>query len=265
MAKDSLDEFYKNLDKEYGKSPQDKNIEYVVSLIKQRVKPDGTIDDDIPVPSVRSVAEVIIIIMERPNLTFKQFCEKDRSHKRVIEYLFIRVKNHYDEVEELIKKLLRISLPGVNPKMILAFLKLWRDINSEYKPSPFLKNILFPERTDEILQTLHFLTNGEVGKGAALVMCVAKEEGLIGSNRFEDVTDEFPSFHQKAYNKELALFSGKGDTYDSQKEPIRISLRTRIGYTKTENGRIEFTKISLSLQNMVMPFWHWLKSYFRQR
>ena len=49
MAKDSLDEFYKNLDKEYGKSPQDKNIEYVVSLIKQRVKPDGTVDDDIPV------------------------------------------------------------------------------------------------------------------------------------------------------------------------------------------------------------------------
>ena len=265
MAKDSLDEFYKNLDKEYGKSPQDKNIEYVVSLIKQRVKPDGTVDDDIPVPSVRSVAEVIIIIMERPNLTFKQFCEKDRSHKRVIEYLFIRVRNHYDEVEELIKKLLRVSLPGVNPKMILAFLKLWRDINSEYKSSPFLKNILFPERADEILATLHSLTDGEVGRGAALAMCVAKEEGLISSCKFEDITDEFPSIHQKAYNKELAMFSGKGDTHERHKEPIRTLLRSRIGYTKKEDGRVGFTKTSLSLRNLVMPFWRWFMSYFRQR
>ena len=76
-----------------------KNVEYVMSLIKQRLQPDGKVDDNIPVPSLEAVAEVMVIMTERPNLTFEQFCEKDRSHKRVIEYLFIRAKNHYDEVD----------------------------------------------------------------------------------------------------------------------------------------------------------------------
>lgn len=70
-----------------------------MSLIKQRLQPDGKVDDNIPVPSLEAVAEVMVIMTERPNLTFEQFCEKDRSHKRVIEYLFIRAKNHYDEVD----------------------------------------------------------------------------------------------------------------------------------------------------------------------
>ena len=35
MAKDKLDEFYENLDREYGKSNTDKNVDYVMSLIKQ--------------------------------------------------------------------------------------------------------------------------------------------------------------------------------------------------------------------------------------
>ena len=47
MAKDKLDEFYENLDKEYGKSNTDKNVDYVMSLIKQRLLPDGTVDDNI--------------------------------------------------------------------------------------------------------------------------------------------------------------------------------------------------------------------------
>ena len=53
MAKDKLDEFYENLDREYGKSNTDKNVDYVMSLIKQRLLPDGTVDDNISVPSLQ--------------------------------------------------------------------------------------------------------------------------------------------------------------------------------------------------------------------
>ncbi len=261
MAKDKLDEFYENLDKEYGKSNTDKNVDYVMSLIKQRLLPDGTVDDNIPVPSLQSVAEVMVIMTERPNLTFEQFCEKDRSHKRVIEYLFIRAKNHYEEVEGLIKQLLGKSFKGLTPQIVLAFLKMWRQFNSESRPSSFLQIILFPERSQEIIDTLHFLTDGEVGKGAALVMMVAQEEGLIKSCRYEDVKDEFPTFHQKAYNKELNTMLIGGSTYDALKEPIRISLRTRIGYIK-EGGQITFKKTSMTPRNMFLQFWRWVMSFF---
>ena len=65
MAKDKLDEFYKNLDKEYGKSIEDRNVDYITSLLKLREQPDGTIDDSIQPPSLQSTAEVIVLIMTR--------------------------------------------------------------------------------------------------------------------------------------------------------------------------------------------------------
>ena len=260
MAKDKLDEFYENLDKEYGKSNTDKNVDYVMSLIKQRLLPDGTVDDNIPVPSLQSVAEVMVIMTERPNLTFEEFCEKDRSHKRVIEYLFIRARNHYDEVEGLIKQLLGKSFKGLTPKIVFAFLKIWRQFNSEYKPSSFMKVVLFPEKAKEIIDTLHFLINGEIGKNAATVMFVARDEGLISSCKYEEIKDEFPSIHQKAYNKELSqLDMGERETFF---RPTRTALRTRIGYTKKEDGRIEFTGTSLSPINMLYQIWRWVLSLF---
>ena len=259
MAKDKFDEFYENLDREYGKSNTDKNVEYVMSLIKQRLQPDGKVDDNIPVPSLESVAEVMVIMTERPNLTFEQFCEKDRSHKRVIEYLFIRAKNHYDEVEGLIKQLLGKSFKGLTPKIVLAFLKMWRQMNKESRPSSFLKVVQFPERAKEIIDTLHFMIDGEVGKGAATVMFVARDEGLLSSCKYENIKDEFPSIHQKAYNKELAqLDRGDRETFF---RPIRTVLRSRIGYTKHDDGRIEFVKTSMSPKNMLYQFFRWLWSF----
>ena len=165
MAKDKLDEFYESLDREYGKSNTDKNIDYVMSLIKLRARPDGTVDDSVPVPSLQSVAEVIILITERPNLTFRQFCEKDRRHKQVVEYLFIRARNHHDEVKGLIKQLFGKAFPGLTPKMVISFLKIWERFCTEQRPTPFVKAVLYPEKSKEILETLHFLTDGEIGKG----------------------------------------------------------------------------------------------------
>ncbi len=63
MANNSLDEFYKDLDKEYGKSIEDRNVDYIKSLLKLREQPDGKIDDNIQPPSLQSTAEVIILIM----------------------------------------------------------------------------------------------------------------------------------------------------------------------------------------------------------
>jgi hypothetical protein len=260
MAKDKFDEFYESIDKEYGKSNTDKNVDYVMSLVKQREQPDGSIDDDIPAPTLQSTAEVIILVMTRSDILFEQFCEKDRGHKRVIEYVFIRGVKHRDEIISFLKQLLSKSIPGLAPKLVLGFIRLFDQLCPKEKPTAFLKVIQFPEKAKEIIDTLHFMTNGYVGKDAALVMVVAQEEGLISSSRYDDIKEEFPSIHQKAYNKDLSSLHDK--TYEDMKRPIRTALRTRIGYVRLEDGRIEFKKRSLSPRNMVLQFWRWIMSFF---
>ena len=260
MAKDSLEDFYKNLDKEYGKSIEDRNVDYIMSLVKLREQPDGTIDDNIQPPSLQSTAEVIITVMTRHDIPYEQFCEKDRGHKRVIEYIFIRGVKHRDEIVSFLKQLLNKSIPGLGPKLVLGFIRLLDQFIPKDKPTSFLNVIQFPEKAKEIMDTLHFMTNSEKGKGAALVMLVACEEGLIKSCKYEDIKEEFPSVSQKAYNKELPLLRDK--TQEDLKIPIRASLRTRIGYTKKDNGRIVFKKTSMSPRNMLYQFWRGVMSFF---
>ena len=260
MANNKLEEFCKSIDKEYGKSNTDKNIDYIMSLVKQREQPDKSIDDNIPAPSLRSTAEVIYIVMTRGDIPFKKFCEKDRGHKQVIEYVFIRGVKHRDEIVSFLKQLLGKSIPGLGPKLVLGFIRLLDQFVPKDKPTSFLNVIQFPEKAKEIMDTLHFMTNGEIGKGAALVMLVACEEGLIKSCRYEDIKEEFPSISQKAYNKELPLLRDK--TQEDLKIPIRASLRTRIGYTKKDDGRIVFKKTSMSPRNMLFQFWRWVMSFF---
>lgn len=260
MAKDSFEDFYKNLDKEYGKSIEDRNVDYIMSLVKLREQPDGTIDDNIQPPSLHSTGEVIIMIMTRHDIPYEQFCERDRGHKQVIEYVFIRGVKHRDEIVAFLKQLLSKSIPGLAPKLVLGFIRLLDQFIPKDKPTSFLNVIQFPERAKEIMDTLHFMTNGYVGKDAALVMVVAQEEGLIKSCRYEDIKEEFPSIHQKAYNKDLSSLHDK--TYEDLKVPIRASLRTRIGYTKKEDGRIVFKKASMLPRNMLYQFWRWVMSFF---
>ena len=260
MANNKLEEFCKSIDKEYGKSNTEKNIDYIMSLVKLREQSDESIDDDIPAPSLQSTAEVIYIVMTRGDIPFEKFCEKDRGHKQVIEYVFIRGVKHRDEIVAFLKQLLSKSIPGLGPKLVLGFIRLLDQFISKEKPTSFLNVIQFPEKAKEIMDTLHFMTNGEKGKGAALVMLVACEEGLIKSCRYEDIKEEFPSVSQKAYNKELPLLRDK--TQEDLKIPIRASLRTRIGYTKKDDGRIVFKKTSMSPRNMLYQFWRWVMSFF---
>lgn len=260
MAKNKLDEFNESLDKEYGKSNTDKNIDYLKALAKQRELPDGSTDYNIAPPSLQSTAEVIILVMTRHDILFEQFCERDRGHKRVIEYVFIRGTQYHDEIISFLKQLLNKHIPGMAPKLVLGFIRLYDQYVPKDKATSFLKIIQFPEKASEIIDTLHFMIDGEIGKGAALVMLVAFEEGLIKSCAYNDIKEEFPSISKNAYNKELPLLRDK--TQEFLKVPIQTQLRTRIGYTKKEDGSIEFKEISLSHRNMLYQFWQWVMSFF---
>lgn len=61
----------------------------------------------------------------------------------------------------------------------------------QQRPSTFTDEILYPEHSEKILDTLHFLLNGEVGRGAALVMVCARDEGLVRNIAHAKISTEF--------------------------------------------------------------------------
>lgn len=260
MAKNSLDEFCKNLDREYGKSIEDRNFDYITSLLKLREQPDGTIDDNIQPPPLKATSEVIVYITKRHEIAFEEFCKNNWEYKQVIEYIFIRGVKHHDEIVNFLKQLLSKSYPGLGPKLVIGFIRLFDQFVPKDKPTSFLNMIEFPEKAKEIMDTLHFMTNGQVGKEAAVVMVVAQEEGLIKSYKYDDIKEEFPSIHQKAYNKAIPSLLNK--TQDHLKKSKRTLLRTRIGYTKLVDGRIVFKDTSMSPRNMLFQIWRWVTSLF---
>lgn len=109
--KENIDDIYADIASQYGNTQLQDNITFILSLYEARLKDDGTIDDKIQVPSVEAAVKTIILLVERPEIPWETIC-KERRVKHVMEYLFIRAKNHYDEVYEFVKKILKENSSG---------------------------------------------------------------------------------------------------------------------------------------------------------
>ena len=53
--------------------------------------------------------------------------------------------------------------------MVRIYLNVRKHITGQSRPTKFTDEILYPEHAEKILDTLHFLLQGVVGHGAALV------------------------------------------------------------------------------------------------
>lgn len=95
-----------------------------------------------------------------------------------MEYLFIRATGHYEEVHDFVSGLLRHYIKGITPQMVLTFMNIWKHVVYQQRPSTFTDEILYPEHSEKILDTLHFLLNGEVGRGLRLLWYVQGMKGL---------------------------------------------------------------------------------------
>lgn len=233
----------------------DRNIAYVLSLVKARIREDGRLDDNIPVPSVEAAAKTILLLIDRPELSWETICREQRV-KHVMEYLFIRAHNHYDEVHEFVNRLLKQYVPELSSQMVRTFLNVWRQMADAPCPTKFTDEILYPEHAEKILDTLHFLIQGEVGRGAALVMVCARDEGLVRDIAHAKVVTEFRHVTKTAYNNYLhERFP------DKEKKCIIVALRTRIGYTKGDDGRIVFLSGSPSRKSVFLQLWRMMKSW----
>ena len=253
--KSDLDILMEDIEHQYGQTVQDQNVVFAAKLIKDRVI-DGVIDDNIPVPSVNAAAKTIILMIDRPEIPWEKIAEEP-SVKRTLEYLFVRARNHHDEVHDFVKSLLKTHVKGLSPKMVLAFLNIWDFFTRQQRPSSIISIIPHTEHTDVIIDTLHDLIGEETGKMAALVMICAKEEGLIIDDSYASIKEEFPNITKQGYNKYK-----NGYTFTKQeKTPIISSLRTKICYTKNDDGRIVFLNEG-SRKGLFYWIWKKVKSFF---
>lgn len=254
--KEKIEDINSDIQLQYGKSNTERNIEYILSLYKERSK-DGVLDDNIPIPSDEATAKTILLILDRPELPWETICQEKRV-KNVMEYLFIRANNHYEEVHDFVSRLLRSYVKGVSPQMMLTFLNIWKHVVFQQRPSNFINELLYPEHSEKIIDTLRFLLDGEVGRGAALVMVCAREEGLIKNIAHAKISTEFKHISKTAYNNYLhERFSEK------EKSHIISALRTRIGYIKEEDGRLSFLTSKFTRKSIFFQWWRLLKSFMR--
>ena len=252
--KESIEDIYADIELQYGKKNMDANIAYILSLLEERMK-DGVLDDNIPIPSHEAAAKTILLLLDRPELPWETICREKRV-KNVMEYLFIRAHSHYDEVHDFVSSLLRNYVKGISPQMILTFMNMWRYAVCQNKPTRFSDEILYPEYADRILDTLRFLLQDEVGKGAALVMTCARDEGLVRNIAHAVVSTEFKHISKTAYNNYLYYrFTEK------EKSHVIGTLRTKIGYTKEDDGRIKFQDQQLSRKGFFFKAWRFLRSF----
>lgn len=252
--KENIEDISADIELQYGQPNMERNIAYVLSLVEAHVTEDGRLDDDIPVPSIEAAAKTILLLIDRPELPWETICREQRV-KHVMEYLFIRARNHPDEVHDFVYGLLKRHLPEIPPQMVRACLNAWKRIAGQSRPSKFTDEILYPEHAEKILDTLHFLLQGEVGRGAALVMVCARDEGLVRDIAHAKIVTEFCHVTKTAYNNYLhERFP------DREKNRIVGTLRTKIGYTKEEDGRIVFLPNNPNRKSVLLQLWRMMKS-----
>ncbi|MGK4222705.1 hypothetical protein [Parabacteroides distasonis] len=252
--KENIEDISADIELQYGKPNMERNIAYVLSLVGARVGEDGELDDDIPVPSVEAAAKTILLLVGRPELPWETICREQRV-KHVMEYLFIRARNHPDEVHGFVDRLPKQYVPEIPSQMVRIYLNVWKHIAGQSLPTKFTDEILYPEHAGKILDTLHFLLQGEVGRGAALVMVCARDEGLVRDIAHAKIVTEFCHVTKTAYNNYLhERFP------DKEKNRIIGTLRTKIGYTKEEDGRIVFLPDSPSRKSVFLQLWRMMKS-----
>ena len=72
--KESIEDINADIELQYGQRNMERNIAYVLSLVESRVKEDGELNDDIPVPSVEAAAKTIMLLIDRPELPWETIC-----------------------------------------------------------------------------------------------------------------------------------------------------------------------------------------------
>ncbi len=91
--KERIEDISADIELQYGQRNMERNIAYVLSLAEARVRDDGELDDNIPVPSVEAAAKTILLLLDRPELSWETICREQLDP--------IELKHAYNEVNDI--------------------------------------------------------------------------------------------------------------------------------------------------------------------
>lgn len=267
----NINEHSEELEQQFGKPRNitEENVRFMLSLVEEQY--DGKeVNEDVPKPSLDALGMTVLAVMSYQTTPWEELAKKP-AIRRSLKYIAVRSKDHYDEVEELIKGLMRVHTKGLMQETVLGFIKIIRALNTEELPGKLIEYTPFPAHYHAISQGLHDLIRGEHPDNAAAIIQCAIDEGILYSTVPRSlIVDEF-NLKKSSFNKYFSrILSELTDSNEivrrqglSRINNHRKSLRNAIGYTVDSENKIHFYNRKLGRKNFVAIITAYCRSIFR--
>lgn len=119
----NINEHSEELEQQFGKPRNitEENVRFMLSLVEEQY--DGKeVNEDVPKPSLDALGMTVLAVMSYQTTPWEELAKKP-AIRRSLKYIAVRSKDHYDEVEELIKGLMRVHTKGLMQETVFGFLK----------------------------------------------------------------------------------------------------------------------------------------------
>lgn len=267
----NINEMSEDLEQQFGKprNVTQENVRFMLSLVQEQ--DDGKeVNEDVPQPSLDALGMTVLAVMSYQTTPWEELAKKP-AIRRSLKYIAVRSKNHYDEVEELIKGLMRVHTKGLTQKMVFGFIKIIRALNTEEQPGKLIEYTPFPAHYEAILQGFHSIINCEHPEDAASIIHCAIDDGIIYSTVPRALIVAEFNLKKSSYDKYFSRIQNELQDKDervrrqgkSRLDIYRKSLRNAIGYTVKPDDDVYFYNRKLGRKNFFSVIVAYCRSILR--
>lgn len=258
------EEIYEELELTYGKPPKttaEKNMIWLKDKLEEHIIEDVFKEEDFPKPSLDALAMTLTAI-SLYDIPFEELAAKKPAIKRTLLWLIVKCNGHYDEIDELMHKLMHKSYKGLKLDIIVRILKIFKWLSTQKIPTKLVEVVTHPEHYDDISEGLHRLISPSKIESAVLYIICAIEDGLLPMDvsrslmikEFE-LTPNKSAYHRyfsKYFTYVAELDDAEKRWLETQKEKRKITLRATIGYTIKKDGSIKFFGHTFTARNALL-------------
>ena len=128
---------------------------WILQVLDEHANEDGNIEN-VPEPSLDAVAMTTIAITTYP-VPFEELAAKKPAIKRTLLWLTVKSHGHYDEIDDMMHRLMRKSYKGLKLTMITKVLKIFKWLSQQKTPTKLIEVVTYPEHYEDISEGLHRL------------------------------------------------------------------------------------------------------------
>lgn len=257
------EEIYEELEITYGKPPRttaEKNMIWLKGILEERVI-EGKFSEDIPEPSLDALAMTLIAVTTY-DIPFEELASKKPAIRRTLLWLVVKCDGHYEEIDDMMHRLMHKSYKGLKLFTITRILKIFKQLSLQKIPTKLAQVVTYPEHYDEISEGLHQLINPSKVESAVLYIICAIDDGLLPVDvsrslmikEFE-LTPNRSAYHRyfsKYFTYAAELDGAEKRWLETQKERRKTTLRATIGYTRKNDGSIRFFGRTFTARNALV-------------